>query len=291
MSGKILRVVDLETGAPPTDDDPGIIEIGWADVRSDSLDMLGQPYDWHMPETPNSFYGTLVKSNRPIPPDAMAIHGIEDEDCADAPSWSSVAPFVKLPKSPTDEIVAFVAHNIKMEKALLGEAAGDLPWICTYKVALRLWPDCPSHSNGCIRYYIRHKGLRRELAGPTHRALPDAYVSAHTLLAALELGHSYETLIRWTEEPARLPRCKIGDYRGADGRGTPWEQVESSMLRWILGKDFDEDTKAMCRFHLEQREIEQRIERENADLRRQMQNNGMNPFADNAEQANAQLPF
>jgi exodeoxyribonuclease X len=41
-----------------------------------------------------------------------------------------------------------VAHNCAFERQFVTEAVTDgIPWICTYKVALHVWPDAPRHTN------------------------------------------------------------------------------------------------------------------------------------------------
>src|SRR3546814_20802012 len=85
-----------------------------------------------------------------------------------------------------------------------------------------------SHSNNALRYHLNPEGLDRRRALPTHRALPDAYVTAFTLREALNAGNSVEKLIQWTNEPALLVRCKIGEKWRNGGKGPPWKDVARS---------------------------------------------------------------
>lgn len=285
---KIIRVIDLETGPEPTDEDPGIIEVGYTDLISESVDMLGRPYDWRIWYSPAAT--ALVNPGRPIPPETSAIHSLVDADVAHARPWKEIkeilfsTEFLDHQMGQKHEIIAVCGHGIKeAEQALIGKDVPDgIPWICTYKVALHLWPDAPNHKNGTLRYYLNPTGLKRDLAFPPHRALPDSYVTAFTLLQALslDLGHSVESLIDLTKKPALTARCKIGKDYNNNGKGTPWKDVESSMLRWILGKSFDEDVMYTAQHHLDQREIDQRLEREERDLNRQYADNGMNASFD-----------
>lgn len=273
----IIRVIDLETGPDPIEGEPGIIEYGHVDLVTDRYDMLGSPYDWQVGEHSFDTMQSLVKPYAPIPPETSAIHNLLDEDVSEAPAWATVAPYVTFLNNPHKTIVALAAHNIECEKTLIGDACRGLPWIDTYKIALRLWPQSMSHSNNAVRYFIKPEGLDRYRALPTHRAVPDAYVTAFTLREALNAGHSIETLIKWTNEPAILVRCKIGKWRDhiAKGKGTPWAEVDSGFLNWILSKDFDEDTKHTAKYHLEQRELDQRNEWERQEMNRQFRENGM----------------
>jgi exodeoxyribonuclease X len=56
-------------------------------------------------------------------------------------------------------------------------------------------------------------------------------------------------MARWTLEPAALPRCPIGKFRGR-----PWEDVETGFLQWMLKTpDMDEDLKWNARRELDSR--------------------------------------
>jgi exodeoxyribonuclease X len=275
MSRPIIRIVDVETGGDPIMDgdriiEPGIIEIGFQDIVSARDDLLGNPIDWEL----GNYGWRLVNPGRPITPETSAIHNLVDADVSDAPAWGFVASRY-FSDEMMDGVIAFAAHNIKTEQTLIGsELTRGLPWICTYKNAVRLWPDMVSHSNGSVRYHLNPAGLDRDRASPTHRAFPDAYVTAHILLEALKLA-SWADLAEWSTQPVLLPRCKIGKDYNNNGKGTPWAEVTTGMLEWILPRDFDEDVKHTVRYHLEQRQIDQRLEYECMELERQLRENGM----------------
>jgi len=115
------------------------------------------------------------------------------------------------------------------------EDGGGVPFVCTYKAALRLWRDAPAHSNQALRYWRRPAGLDRAEAAVSHRAYPDAYVTAFHLRDMLALA-PLEDLIRWTDEPALQVRCHIGKWRGH-----LWSEVDLGFLEWVSVRDFDED--------------------------------------------------
>ena len=127
------------------------------------------------------------------------------------------------------DIQAIAAHNAEFETKFF---ASPLPVICTYKSALRIWPDAPSHSNGALRYWLQDQGKiapDHELTQPSHRAGPDAYVTAHILLALFDAGATGKDMVAWTKEPRLLPRCPLGKFRGQ-----PWSEVEAGFLGWML---------------------------------------------------------
>ena len=225
----ILRCIDFETtGFPDAEGGAAVCEIGWCDVDLDRASIL----------PPESLF---VDPGMAISPGARAVHHIQDADLADA-----IPADVGLHKLTTGEPSYFVAHNAKFEQEFFGGAG--VPWICTYKVALRVWPDAPSHSNQVLRYWLNLE-LNHDLAMPPHRAGPDTYVTAHILLRAYEAGTSIEDMARWSSGPPLLPKVMFGKHRGSR-----WEDVPRDYLEWIVNKsDMDGDIKANARHHLKQR--------------------------------------
>lgn len=251
-NGVRIRVLDLETtGTEP--EEARICEYGWCDVVAQNRDLLGEPYDWTIEEPPRSL---LVNPGHMIPPEVSAIHHIIDGDVAgqlqwDTPLKSIVDPGWRHEDEPP--WVALVAHSAKFERSFISDDdTGGLPWICTYKCGLRLWPDAPSHSNQALRYWRKPVGLKRDLADRAHRAGPDAYVTAHLVRDMLNDGASVALLIQWSSEPALQVRCHIGKWRG-----TPWAEVDLGFLYWVYERDFDEDVMFTVRTEIERRQREQ----------------------------------
>jgi exodeoxyribonuclease X len=218
----MIRVLDFETTGtePPAE----VIEMGMADVsKVDGVVSVGGPS--------SRLYGA-----ERIPPEARAIHHIAPDDISGMPKWDAAEVIAEARAAGA---TAIAAHNVEFEWKWLAPALGDLPLICTYKAALRLWPDCPSHSNQCVRYWLAEQGLlslSHTIAQPSHRAGPDAYVTAH-LLAACLARVNVNVLIQWTKEPRLLPTIPIGRQRGAK-----WPDVEEGFLRWMLRTaDMDPD--------------------------------------------------
>lgn len=234
-----IAVVDLETTgfAPP---EAAVCEFGFSDVLSCAFDLSGAPYDWYV-SAPTNF---LCNPGHPIPPETSAIHHIIDEDVAGAPSFHDIAAQVIR----SDAVDIYAAHNAKFERQFItDEMTGGKPWICTYKCALRVWPDAPNHQNQTLRYWLNPFGISRQIASETHRAGPDAYVTAFTLAELLKL-HPVDDLIQWSSAPAILPRVTVGMHRGKK-----WSEVDSGFIHWVLGKDFDEDVMHTARTEIERR--------------------------------------
>lgn len=236
-----IRVIDFETtGMPEGAGGAAVCEVGRCDVIGRVVDETTGLREWSVDT--DSLAAVLCNPGRPIPPEIRAIHHIADADVADA-----IAATVALDGIGGEHVDAVAAHNAKFEQAFY--PGGSAPWICTYKVALRLWPEAPSHSNQVLRYWLGME-LPADLAMPPHRAGPDAFVTAHILARELNLGTaSFDDMVRWSAGPALLPRITFGKYRGSK-----WEAAPSDYLSWIADKsDMDADVKANARHHLKAR--------------------------------------
>lgn len=215
-----IRVIDLETaGGGPQD----VCEIGWQDVVRD---VDGR---WLINEGRGSLF---VDPGRAISADTMAVHHIRDIDVVGAPFWKQIAPSVLRPEGG---VVALAAHRAGFEMRYCSASlTGGARWICTWKCALRLWPHLPRFSNQMLRYQRMPEGLIHELGLPAHRAMPDAYVTAHHLRDMLN-EVSLDQLLLWSSEPGLLPRVPSGPARGKS-----WDQAPEAALRNLaLDRDID----------------------------------------------------
>lgn len=243
----IIRCIDVETTglAPP---EAAICEIGFCDILSDRTDLAGSPFGWKV----IGGRGTYVNPGRPIPPEVSAVHHITDEDVAGADPWELASlPVMAQGFRMGFPIVALAAHSAKFERSFVGDdLIGKRPLICTYKCALRLYPDAPSYSNQALRYWRKPSGLDRSVADPAHRAFPDAYVTSFLLRDMLEVT-TVDQLVEWSSQPALQVRCHIGKWRGA-----PWREVDYGFLEWVSSRDFDEDVIFTVKTEMERRRKE-----------------------------------
>lgn len=229
----LFRCVDFETTGMPGAEGSAVCEVGWCDIQimGDGSPLVGLPT------------AMFCNPGRLMPPEAQAVHHIASHEVAEAPALADVAP-----RLAEDGPAFLVAHNAKFEQHFLPNAPA--PWICTYKVALRLWPDAPSHSNQVLRYFLGLDLGDGTLAMPPHRAGPDAYVTAHLFARMIEDGAcTVDDMARWSSGPPLLPRITFGKHRGSR-----WEDAPKDYLEWIVNKsDLDSDTKANARHHLKAR--------------------------------------
>ncbi len=176
----------------------------------------------------------MVNPGRAISAETMAVHHILDRDVAGAPLWREVASSVLQPRRRP---LALAAHRAAFEQRYCTpRLSGGAQWICTWKCALRLWPDLPRFSNQMLRYLRMPDGLVHELGLPAHRALPDAYVTAHHLRDMLNEA-SPGQLLAWSAEPGLLPRIPSGTERGKT-----WDEVDMEVVRHFLS-DRDRDVR------------------------------------------------
>ena len=204
----IIRVLDFETtGFPPN---AGVCEAGWTDVQveDDGFISIGETVS------------KLCFPGLPINPNAQAVHGISDEMVRDAP------PAALVFREVMEGADVFCAHNAEFEKNFFG--GGEKPWICTYKVALALFPRFPTHKNGDLP---GHLGIDLDPArcAPLHRAGPDTYVTAMILRHMLGQMNPAQ-MIDISAGPKRLARMPFGKLKG-----TLLSEMTPAQLRSEIG--------------------------------------------------------
>jgi exodeoxyribonuclease X len=199
--------------------------------------------------TPTQIIGhhsSLVNPGMKIPPEASAVHHIVNKHVASAPPIEAVMPtFAKLLQEPP---AAYVAHNAATDSSFL--SLKRAPWVCTLRLARRLLPDLPKHSNKYLRYAL-------ELDVPediqAHRALSDTIVTAKLLQYLLpKLPASIKTaedLRAYAEETVLLTTVNFGKHKGRK-----WSEVPRDYLTWLSNQpDFktkDRDLRDTVLFYL-----------------------------------------
>jgi len=202
----IIRCIDFETtGFPPR---AGVCEVGWTDLTACDG-------GWAISET-RAF---ITNPGMPIGAEAMAVHGITEDDVAGAP------PSATLFRQLVDGADVFVAHNCEFERNWFG--GSGRPWICTYKVALRLHPNLPNHRCGTVP---EHLGIELDPArsAPLHRAGPDTYFTALILERFLRDGATIAELIAISKAPRHIVRMPFGKHRGMHLSELPADYLSSA---------------------------------------------------------------
>ncbi|QXF36272.1 exodeoxyribonuclease X [Photorhabdus luminescens] len=199
-------VVDTET----CDLDSGIVEIA-------SIDIIDMQINYSTQQS------HLINPQKSISVSAMATHHITDEMVINSPLIDQVIESYKGADY-------FVAHNAEFDKKMMPKM--DAPFICTLKLARRLWPDMESHSNQYLRYALK-LGVRVPDGLYAHRALYDCIVTAALFkLIKNESGWSDNEMLEISDQPSLLHRFKFGKYNGMT-----FEQVKKEnigYLDWLL---------------------------------------------------------
>jgi hypothetical protein len=149
------------------------------------------------------------------------------------------------------DVDVFAAHKADFEGMWISEEMrAGRPMICTYKCALRVFPEAPGFSNQTLRYWL-DLPVGAE-AMPPHRALPDAVVTGH-LLAALAMRATLDEMLAWSSEPALLPRIGFGKHRGER-----WDALPDDYLEWMVNpkkNDLDEEVRWNARREIVRRYV------------------------------------
>ncbi len=219
----MLRIIDTETCGLQG----GVVEVASVDIVNGKI------------VNPMS---DLVRPDRPISYQAMAIHKITEEMVADKPWIEDVIP--RYHGSPY-----YVAHNASFDQRILPELP-DSEWICTVKLARRLWPGIKYSNMGL------YKSLKLEVETPAglhhHRALFDCYITAALLIRIMdESGWTPDQMVTITGRPALVKTMAFGKYRGE-----PIAEIadkDPGYLRWMLNniKKLAPDLRMTLKHYLE----------------------------------------
>lgn len=196
-------------------------------------------------------YECFIKPPIPIPPETSAVHHITDADVCQARTWEEVKADLAefLTAKAGNKLPVLVAHNAAYEKDIIGEDFPPVLWICTYKCALRVWPDAPSHKNEVLRYWLE-LGDDRGRGGATsaHSAMHDARVTFLILQKLLDVA-TLEELIEWTDQPAKLPHMPMGKHFKQK-----WDTIPAPYLEWCVKTvDLREDVRVCAKEELDRR--------------------------------------
>lgn len=174
-----------------------------------------------------------------IPPEISAITGITAKDVALAESFvavrNSLSDFLyRFDQRVEGHALVGVAHHAEFDTAFLGLKAPNLPFLCTKRLAMHLWPDAPQHRNQTLRYW---RGLEVDTFGiQAHRALADCLVTAALLRDELtcdefrKLGiEDVDALIAYTETPILFETMPFGKHKG-----DRIETLPPSYISWCL---------------------------------------------------------
>lgn len=161
MSRERYAVVDVETtGFSPAND--RVVEVACVCVDGDRI---------------VDRWATLVDPGIPIPPRTTAIHGITDAMVRGAPAIERALAQLRRHSATRTFVAHYAGFDLAFLRPLLTPRA-----ICTMRLARALFPEAPNHKNQTLRAVLEIDRLLDEKVG-AHRALDDALVTAHVLMA------------------------------------------------------------------------------------------------------------
>jgi DNA polymerase-3 subunit epsilon len=109
-------------------------------------------------------------------------HGLTWFDVQDAPEFLGIAPEFLSRLSRADIVIA---HNAQFDLGALratlnhyGLSCPEFDYLCTYRVAERIWPDMPDHKLSTVAAHISHEFHH-------HHAKDDAEAAGRVLLAMM----------------------------------------------------------------------------------------------------------
>lgn len=172
---------------------------------------------------------SFVEFEGTIPPDAKAVHHIQEHEVArGAPFCNPREAVVEKLLSFDSGSTAYVFHNSAFDVGFLPELR-ERPLICTYRCALHVWPDAPSHKNTALMYWLGTKPDPRLTVGlAAHRALFDAAVTT-SLLEHMLKSHTLDDLVALTQKPVLLTTVRFGKHKGEK-----WADVPRDYAQWAL---------------------------------------------------------
>lgn len=240
-------VLDTETtGADPSKDKP--IELAYVVVENFKV---AYPKSW------------FIDPQRPIPPEASAVHHLVDSDVAGAKTLEELWPEV------ADELAGqvIVAHNAQFDISML-PGLKDNPALCTLRLARQLWPKGQvnprgfpliNHQQQVLRYWL---GLEIDTMGlQAHRAAADILVTAELLLTQIRLylecggEDDLDALLDFISGPIEVKSLSFGKHANE-----PLPKVPTTYLEYLIDKDkerpLDADLKASIKRELDTRKAE-----------------------------------
>ena len=134
----------------------------------------------------NILLDTLVKPTVPVPTDATEIHGIKDEDLADAPTVSDIWPEIELifrGGAPGSYNLAFDRRILNQSLQANGHDPLALDGLCVMTLFAEFYGEYNDYHRSftwqSLTNAARFSGVNVD--GPAHRALSDAQMALGVL--------------------------------------------------------------------------------------------------------------
>lgn len=231
-----IVVADVETTGVTDDSDIIELSMSYPTGIDNQLDDIAN-------------FTSRFNPTHPVPPDASAIHYITTNELINEPDYKSMAiTITELFSQKT----YYVGHNVQFDRRMLIENhnrsdcssvifENDDSWICTLKLAKKLFAEDPEFKNLTLSYlwfkFELYKDSNVKIS--PHSAKDDVYmcykVLAHLLNIAVERGmvdpskEIGRQLTDITNSPTLYKAVPIGKYKG-----TVMEEVPMDYIVWML---------------------------------------------------------
>ncbi len=191
IANTTFAAIDFESAGVARGENDIPVQVGMAVLEPDGTIDRGK------------FVRSYIRADRPITWAARKVHGITDDDIADAPSILELWPVF----ADTLSNRCIVAHSSGTEKRFLRAFPmhGFGPWADTLKIAHAAYPKAPTHALGALTESL---GLISELTElcPNlrwHDALYDAVASLLVLREVVEKAELAEAPLETLIHPDR----------------------------------------------------------------------------------------
>jgi len=221
------------------------------------------------PDGRRETFRTLVNPKEPIPPEAIAIHGISDDSVRDAPTFAETARDILLFLAGSDLTGYNIARfDLPILRQEFERCEMELPTegVRVVDAQVIFFNREPRDLSAAVRFYCG-----RELQG-AHGALPDSEATLDVLLAQVERypdmptdveGLAAESISAAAERYVDVARrffwrhgeahFNFSAHKGKSLREVAESDRDKGFLKWILQRDFTEDVKMIVRDALEGR--------------------------------------
>lgn len=214
-----ISFVDVETtGLDPEKDK--VVEISVIRVNED-----GTVQDFE----------TLVNPGIPIDPTASAVHDIVDSDVENSPRIEEIEGTIfQLCMGSV-----LVSHNMAFDSMFLKDLK-EMPWICTFRLARKLWPEAPGHALKILQYWLKIDMP----SGKSHRAGYDTRLLRLVFdRMRKETGDlSLVEIADFASLPVRIDVMPFGKHKGKT-----LEKIPAGYIDWLIENCRDEDVRYSVR--------------------------------------------
>lgn len=178
---------------------------------------------------------SLIDPQRPIHPEASAVHGLHDKDVADAPTlgeyFSSAAPqcFGGRLQGPA----VLIGHNVRFDTHTVGPyVQGSYTELDTLRWFRHLYPQAENHK---LQTAVQVLGLPQP--DNAHRAMDDVLTTLHLVQHLLQAtGKTLPELALASRAPLPMTVMPFGKHKG-----TPLEKLPNHYRKWLLNNVEDPD--------------------------------------------------